>query len=305
MPKVSVIITTHSRPHLLPRAVKSALDAGTDVEVIVVDDASTDETAEVCQKLQGIKYIRTERNQRTAGARNLGILASSAEYISFHDDDDVRLPGSLDKQTAILEENPDLALVYGQSLVGDDDCVPIGSAPHPAECLEGDVFWEMLSRDFITCGAVVFRKACLYKVGLLEKELYRIDDWDLWVRLTEIYPIKALKEPVYIWREATPNSQQGTSNLADMFSIATGVYQQRWLKLPRAKQASKLQRREVFRKAQNWMSLILVWEGITGIRERQTAITKRNFRAIWRINPKFFFRPTTLYNIIKYSFVAP
>src|SRR6187549_1762319 len=100
MYKVSVIIATHSRPNLLPRAVKSAFEAGTDVEVIVVDDASTDETAKVCLKLEGIKYIRIERNQRVAGARNLGILASTADYITFHDDDDLRIPGSLDKQVA-------------------------------------------------------------------------------------------------------------------------------------------------------------------------------------------------------------
>ncbi len=104
IPKVSVIIATHSRPHLLPRAVQSAFEAGTDVEVIVIDDASTDETAEVCKNLKGIKYIRVERNQRVAGARNLGILASTADFISFHDDDDVRVPGSLDKQLAISAE---------------------------------------------------------------------------------------------------------------------------------------------------------------------------------------------------------
>jgi glycosyltransferase involved in cell wall biosynthesis len=86
--RTSIIITTYSRPKLLPRAVESALASGADVEVIVVDDASTDATADVCKKLNGIKYIRLDENQGTARARNIGIEASSGDYISFHDDDD-------------------------------------------------------------------------------------------------------------------------------------------------------------------------------------------------------------------------
>jgi glycosyltransferase involved in cell wall biosynthesis len=88
---------------LLPRAVESALGAGTGVEVIVVDDASTDGTARVCAQLQGIKYIRLDRNQGVAGARNIGLLESSADFIAFLDDDDLRLPGSLDHQLSLFE----------------------------------------------------------------------------------------------------------------------------------------------------------------------------------------------------------
>src|SRR3712207_6699120 len=106
MPSVSVIIPTHGRPRLLPRAVESARRAGRDVEVIVVDDASTDETAEVCRGLEGVRYVRLERNQGVAGARNVGLLVSTADYVAFLDDDDLRLPGSLDRQRAVLEARP-------------------------------------------------------------------------------------------------------------------------------------------------------------------------------------------------------
>src|SRR5437588_12046341 len=95
MPSVSVIIPTHRRPHLLGRAVESARAAGESVEVVVVDDASTDETAEVCASIPNIRYVRIESNRRVAGARNVGLLACAGEYLSFLDDDDLRLPGSL------------------------------------------------------------------------------------------------------------------------------------------------------------------------------------------------------------------
>ena len=73
MAKVSLIIPTFNRPHLLERCVDSALKAGSSVEVIVVDDASTDETASVCQKLREIKYVRLDSNRGVAGARNEGL----------------------------------------------------------------------------------------------------------------------------------------------------------------------------------------------------------------------------------------
>src|SRR5688572_1442343 len=114
MPGVSLIIPTFSRPRLLARAVESARAASAiPPEIIVVDDASTDETAEVCRNLAGVKYVRLERNQGVAGARNVGLLAATQEYVAFLDDDDQRLPGSLDLQVAKLEENPGAGFCCG------------------------------------------------------------------------------------------------------------------------------------------------------------------------------------------------
>ncbi len=119
MPSVSVIIPTYNRCRLLPRAVKSAQQAGTDVEVIVIDDASTDDTPLVCRSLEGIRCLRMNQNVGQAAARNAGILASTTEYISFLDDDDMRLPGSLDEQLKLLERATSAAFVYGQMIEVD------------------------------------------------------------------------------------------------------------------------------------------------------------------------------------------
>ena len=123
-PKASIIITTHNRPHLLPRAVESARAAGSNVEIVVVDDASVDETAGVCQRLSGINYVRVERNQRVAGARNIGLVASRGEYLSFLDDDDARLADSLDMQIEMLEREPSAGLIYGRAIFADQDGTP-------------------------------------------------------------------------------------------------------------------------------------------------------------------------------------
>src|SRR5687768_4698192 len=233
MPSVSIIIATHSRPHLLPRAVESARLAGADVEVIVVDDASTDETAEVCGNFSDVRYLRAEHNRQVAGARNLGLLASRGEYLCFLDDDDVRLPQSLNLQIEALAAEPEAAIVYGQVLFSDQDG-GIDGASQPAVCPQGDVFWELMAGNFIHCGSVLFRRTCLDRVGLLHESTPGVDDWDLWVRLAEHYKVLAMEQPVVIFRRPTPDSGQGSSDTVKLISLGRDLLRDRWLALPRA-----------------------------------------------------------------------
>ena len=211
MTKTSIIIATNSRPTMLPRAVESAKASGTDVEVIVVDDASTDATVDVCKQLDGIKYIRLDENQGTARARNVGIDASSGEYISFHDDDDKRLPGSLDELTGLLDANPNAGLAYGKAWAGNENLVPMGD-PFPAEMVQGDVFWRLIEANFIPTIAAVFRRSCLSEVGMLDPSLKGVDDYDLWIRIAERHAVRGLTKPVGIWRAAQADSGQGSSD---------------------------------------------------------------------------------------------
>src|ERR1700686_1043308 len=204
-PKASIIITTRSRPRLLPEAVESAQASGSDVEIVVVDDASSDETAEVCRDLSGINYVRVEHNQRVAGAPNIGLVASKGEYLSFLDDDDTRLENSLDAQVKALERDPQAGLIYGRAIWGDQEGPP-GSRSYPSECHAGDVFWKLLSRNFIPYGSAGFRRSCLARVGLLDDSIPGLDDWDLWVRIAEIYPVLSAEKPIVVWRRSTPVS---------------------------------------------------------------------------------------------------
>jgi hypothetical protein len=247
MSLTSIIIPTHNRPHLLTRAVESARAAGTNIEVVVVDDASTDETASVCQTLGGIKYVRVERNQRVAGARNVGLLASSGEYVTFLDDDDVRLPNSLDEQVKLLEADKQAGLIFGQAILGNQSGKPTKEI-YPLVCTHGDAFWNVLAQNFIPCGSAVFRRSCLNCVGLLDDKIPGLDDWDLWVRIAELYPIIALEEPVMIWRRSTPISGQGTSQAAYIVSQAVRQFRSSWMKLPRAANAPPKMRRAAWQR---------------------------------------------------------
>jgi glycosyltransferase involved in cell wall biosynthesis len=261
---ISVIIPTHSRPHLLPRAVESALAAGTDVEVVVVDDASTDDTAEACRALSSISYIRLAHNQGVAGARNVGILSSSAEYIAFLDDDDLRLPGSLDLQLAILRNTPSAALIYGQALIGGaTDRFAHDRYPEP--CPEGDIFWQLVTQNFIPSGSVLFRRSCLFSTGLLDCSIAGIDDWDLWVRVAALYPVAALDEPVVIWRRPSPDSDQSSARAVDMVALSTRQFRGQWLRMPRVAQASPVVRRKAARHFSQNMASHLASEAIRSL----------------------------------------
>lgn len=290
MPRVSVIIPTYNRPSLLRRAVESAQRAGREVEVVVVDDASVDETAEVCGTLRGVKYVRLERNQGVAGARNVGVLASSADFIAFLDDDDVRLPGTLDLQLKEFERDPALGFVCGPVLCANQRGELTGevSAPkHPG----GDMFWELLRLEFpVFPLTVVMRKECFYRVGLFDRDVPGVDDWDLFVRVAELYRTAVVDYPLGIYRMATPSSAQGTSSLAAHLTSAARQ-QEKLLGLPRVAGAGAV-RAEARRKALNNISDILLWNVYTWLPRGERRYSLSCLVTALRINPRGVLRPS-------------
>lgn len=284
LPQASIIITTHNRPHLLPRAIESARRAGTNLEIVVVDDASSDNTAEVCREFNGhIKYVRVDRNQGVAGARNIGLLTSQGEFVSFLDDDDIRLPGSLDKQVAMLRQDSQAGLIYAQAIIGDQDG-HTHQGITPEELPQGDLFFKLLASNFIPCGSVVFRRACLSAVGLLDDSISGPDDWDFWIRVAEIYPLIALKESVAVWRQSSPGSGQGTSQTDRM--VALGIKQfGRWMHLPRMAGASRRTKRAVWFEFSRRMAARLLWDSVRAVRLGQLGQLGRNFVTLPRLHP--------------------
>jgi glycosyltransferase involved in cell wall biosynthesis len=204
------------------------------VEVVVVDDGSRDETSSVCASLRDIIYVRLEQRHGVGYARAAGIAASSGTFISFLDDDDARLPGSIDRQVAILEATPDSALVYGQIYRATQDLAVDARRLRPRLCPTGDVFWMLMASNFIPSGSVVVRRSAIESVGGMFHETTPADDWHLWLRIAERYPIAALPEPVSIYREPTLWSKQGSSRLADGLLSADLRVLESCAKLPRA-----------------------------------------------------------------------
>ena len=289
MPRSSIIIATHSRPQLLPRAVESALAAGVDVEVIVIDDASTDETADVCRALKGIKCLRVERNQRVAGARNIGLVASKGAYISFLDDDDTRLPGSLDLQIELLGRNPDSALVYGQALYADHEG-QVSDELYPLECPQGDIFWQLLTQNFIPCGSAVFRRSAIVSLGLLDDTIPGLDDWDLWIRIAELHPVVAVEQPVVTWRRSNARSAQGTSDAASIVSQSIRKFKTDWMKLPRVAAASRDLKRATWRRFSENMLEHALWQSARAVASGKPLQPLKNLKVAPQLDPSAIVR---------------
>lgn len=284
MPSVSVVITTYNRAHLLPRAIESAQQAGSDLQVIVVDDCSTDETPQVCANLKGVRYVRLSRNGGLANARNVGIAESSVEFIAFLDDDDLRLPNSLEAQLRAIASDSRYAFCYGPTLIADSRRqLPTGEI-YPLVCPQGDIYWELLENNFVPMPSVLARKSSLLALGCFNKQLNLIEDWDMWLRLSEQSLVAAVDEPVAIHRKAIAESQQMCSNPAEL--CKQGLLVQRMaLNSPRARTASRKQRKYVERKFRDRAYEILMTEATNSLHEGNTQSARVNLVNAFRFRP--------------------
>jgi hypothetical protein len=143
----------------------------------------------------------------------------------------------------------------------------------------------LLGQDFvILLQAAVVRKECFLRVGLLDGHLSGLDDWDVTVRISELYPIVALKEPAVIYREATPFSGQGSS-CPDSLCLKAIQHQRLLLALPRATAAPVRQREDARRRLIRRISGYLIWNAEAGLLEGSNRDARANILAALRINP--------------------
>ncbi len=202
-PLVSAIIPTHNRAHRLSRAVDSiyaqeGLGEHFDIEIIVVDDASSDTTTGVVQRYGGVRYIRQPERRGASAARNAGLRASTGCYISFLDDDDVWLPHKLRVQVPELEAHTDVGVVYGQTLIrrgaGERLYPEVSRAP------SGWIFPAMLMDNFsVVYASVLIRREAFDKAGYFDESLDSYEDYDLALRIAFHFPFLFVPGAVYVY----------------------------------------------------------------------------------------------------------
>lgn len=215
-PAVSVIIPTYNRAKLLPRAIKSVLNQTyQDFELIVVDDASTDNTEKVVKEFQEkdgrIRYIQYKKNKGGSAARNSGIKAAKGEYIAFQDSDDEWLPEKLEKQMKVFENvSPEVGVVYTAFWRVDSDKKTIIPSSWVKQ-KEGNIHKELLRGNFVTTPSIVARKECFEKAGMFDEKLPRLQDWELVIRFSKYYNFKYINEPL-LYSFFTANSISANQN---------------------------------------------------------------------------------------------
>jgi glycosyltransferase involved in cell wall biosynthesis len=199
-PTVSVIIPTYNRAQLVRRALYSVLhQTYRNIEVIIVDDCSTDDTEIVVTSFRDsrVRYIRHEINRGAAMARNTGINAASSEFIAFQDSDDEWLCDKLEKQMKKFDQvGLKVGVVYtGFLRIKENHAVYF---PRKEIKKSGDVLVSLLNENFVTTQAAVVRKECFKKIGLFDEQLPRLQDWDLFIRIAKYYQFICIDEPCLI-----------------------------------------------------------------------------------------------------------
>ena len=205
-PRVSVIIPCHNREDTILDAVQSVLNQDfKDLEVICIDDASSDRTMEILATLKAPR-LRWAENTGTRGpsaARNCGVAMSAAPWIAFQDSDDIWLPGKLSAQMARLEGSPNVAAYCGMLIKenADPDTPVQGRVPDRAITpLEGDILPSLTRQSYISTQMLVIRREVFETVGGFDEDLLALVDWELMLRVAGQGPVAFVDADLVVQR---------------------------------------------------------------------------------------------------------
>lgn len=192
--KISVIIPTYNRAHLIERAVNSVLNqTQPPAELIVVDDHSRDNTLQVLEKCaESIHILRNDENRGVSYSRNQGLHAASGEWIAFLDSDDAWDSRKLEKQVQFHQEH--LHLKISQC---DEIWIRKGVRVNPMikhAKKGGWIFEACLPRCIVSPSAVIIHRSLFNELGVFDESLPACEDYDLWLRIAQKYEIGLLDE---------------------------------------------------------------------------------------------------------------
>lgn len=196
---ISIIIPTYNRENFVREAISSVLaqeDVPQEMEILVIDDGSTDGTSEILARFsQRIRYIR-QNHSGVSAARNRGILESRGEWIALLDSDDVWLPSKLAAQMRYFTEHPWMLLCQTEEI-----WLRNGKRLNPRKYHkkpEGHCFTRLLERCLVSPSAVVMHHTLFAAVGLFDESLPACEDYDLWLRIGCRFPIGLIDTPLIV-----------------------------------------------------------------------------------------------------------
>ena len=202
LPAVSVVIPTHDRRDLLADALRGVLEqsGGVDLEVLVVDDGSSDGSAEMVRGLREprIRLLHHEAAAGVSAARNRGIAEADGEWVALLDDDDLWAPDKLARQLKAAEERS-RCWAYAGVVEIDADGRLLGGTPPPTP---EDLVAGLAGRNLMPAGSsnVIVRHEALSQVGAFDEGLRHLADWDLWLRLAKVGIPACAPEPLVAYR---------------------------------------------------------------------------------------------------------
>lgn len=205
-PAVSVVIPAYNRAGTLPAAIASVLgQTWQDLELIIVDDGSSDDTVEIACATEDprIRVVQHKTNGGPSVARNTGTQIARAPLVAFQDSDDIWLADKLAAQTATFDDPAVLASYCGMIITGTPGAAgvqgPISQVPE-GRYPTGTITADLLAGSFISTQTLMARRAALLEAGLFDTSLRALEDWDIALTLSQAGLIAAVPAPLVVQR---------------------------------------------------------------------------------------------------------
>lgn len=186
-PRVSVVIPTYNASPFIERTLRSVLDQDfTELEVVVVDDGSTDNTTAIVEGFENRVRLIRQKNAGVAAARNRAIAEARGDLVAFLDHDDVWYPGKLRRQVELLDSRPDVGVVYGNAQFIDLEDKRMWTYLSPPRLHRGSVLVPLFLDCFIPLLTAVVRADLIAKIGAFSPRWHIAEDYDLFLRAAEV-----------------------------------------------------------------------------------------------------------------------
>ena len=186
-PRVSVIIPTYNAAPFIARTLNSILEQDfSDLEVVVVDDGSTDDTTVIVDGFESRVRLIRQQNAGVAAARNRAIAEARGDLIAFLDHDDVWYPGKLRRQVALLDSRPEVGVVYGNAQFIDLEDKRMWTYLSAPRLHRGRVLLPLFLDCFIPLLTAVVRTKLIARIGAFSPRWHIAEDYDLFLRAAEV-----------------------------------------------------------------------------------------------------------------------
>ncbi|MDC7293601.1 glycosyltransferase [Butyrivibrio sp. DSM 10294] len=234
---VSVIITTHNRQEYLGTSIKNILAQSYQAfELIIVDDASSDETEQLVKSFSDkrIKYIKNETNKGITATRNIGLKAATSNYVAYHDDDDLCRLDKLEKEMAMIWASYDsikavypIAVNHARRIRGhaQAEAVYIPSLNKPLCKKDGFIFPVLLYKNDLQVSAMLIEKRAALDIGGFDESIYVYEDWEFILRFSQKYYVRFINEPLYDYYQrqsglaSSPDSEHRRKLIQALYTI--------------------------------------------------------------------------------------
>jgi len=200
---VSVIIPAYNAAPWIRRAVDSVLaQTHSPLEVIVIDDGSTDATVRELERYGAVVRILRKTNGGQASARNAGLAAAHGDWIAFLDADDEWLPRKVELQLAALRARPECHWVYSDAYIARESGPARKSIGQRTTLHAGDILNALLLEDFISSPTPLVARQVLEELAGFDESPQKrgVEDWDMWLRLARAHKVLCVGEPLAIYR---------------------------------------------------------------------------------------------------------